>query len=328
MRGIFVLVALLSISQPALAEENEQAIRDGIEHRATALLAGRQFDTLNRLAEQYRISGERTPSGIWKLSLFYAGLRMPPSGGSATDAQWQGAFNNALDWVRKAPSPAASIALANLHIGYAWKIRGTGTRQTVPRGAWQPFFAQLRQADEILGASKTKASVDPQWYAEMIELAREEQWQKPAVKAIFLEGMKRGRYYNDVDNQIMQRLEPLWSGSAREMEGFANYAADQTRDRLGEEMYTWVYWHISNGCGCVVLGDTLADWGKMKAGFQDILKRYPSQWNVNGFAAFACRAGDRATLRSLMQRLTTPQLAQWRQNATYYNRCRAWAFRG
>ncbi len=126
----------------------------------------------------------------------------------------------------------------------------------------------------------------------------------------------------------MQRLEPLWYGSYREMEGFAKYAADQTRDRLGEEMYTRVYWYISNGCGCVVPGDTLADWAKMKAGFQDILKRYPSQWNVNGFAYFSCRAGDRATLRSLMQRLTTPQLALWVHSATYYDQCRAWAFRG
>jgi hypothetical protein len=43
---------------------------------------------------------------------------------------------------------------------------------------------------------------------------------------------------------------------------------------------------------------------RMKQDIEELLQRYPhSAWNMNGFAAFACRAGDGETFRNLRFRI-------------------------
>jgi hypothetical protein len=40
----------------------------------------------------------------------------------------------------------------------------------------------------------------------------------------------------------------------------------------------------------------------MKTGFEDVVARYPDQWNYQNYAHFACQAGDSKTLDQLLSR--------------------------
>ena len=57
-------------------------------------------------------------------------------------------------------------------------------------------------------------------------------------------------------------------------------------------------------------------WSSMKAGFEQLMKRYPkSTWNLNAFAAFACRANDGATYGALRARIGQNVIAfAWASN--------------
>ena len=52
----------------------ELANRDAIRNWVVTLLEHERFADLERLGAKYRTAKSRTSSGIWKLSLFYAGI--------------------------------------------------------------------------------------------------------------------------------------------------------------------------------------------------------------------------------------------------------------
>ena len=45
-------------------------------------------------------------------------------------------------------------------------------------------------------------------------------------------------------------------------------------------------------------------WSKMKAGFEDLIARYPTPWNINGYASLACQANDKGAFIKLLPKLT------------------------
>jgi hypothetical protein len=60
-------------------------------------------------------------------------------------------------------------------------------------------------------------------------------------------------------------------------------------------MYTRIYWDLSNyqNTEFDLFRDSRASWPAMKSGFESMVRQYPqSEWNLNAFASFACRAGD------------------------------------
>ena len=323
MRWAAFLVCMLAYTNSAFAGDPEQAARDSILRQTSQLLSSEQFDVLNKLSASYRESGEKTPSGIWKLSEFYLGLETPVPNGLATEDQWQAAFVHAKNWIAKAPSPAAYIALANLHIGYAWAVRGDGIAASVRQHAWPVFQSHLNMAKKILTENKSRAKADPAWYEKMERIAVEEQ-DMTAAFAFFQESVGQFKYYNDNYYAIMRGLEPMWRGSYVAMESFADRAASSTKDKLGDEMYTRLYWHIAR-CSCGFPQDPLVKWSRIKAGFDDIVKRYPTQWNLSAYANYACLAQDKVTTKSVIQRLTQPIMSQWEDDPDFYRRCRAWA---
>ena len=57
----------------------------------------------------------------------------------------------------------------------------------------------------------------------------------------------------------------------------------------------------------------------MKAGFEQLIAATPkSNWNLNNFATFACRAGDADTYRKLRKQIGEEQLYEdaWPSNLT------------
>ncbi|WP_204336481.1 hypothetical protein, partial [Proteus mirabilis] len=66
--------------------------------------------------------------------------------------------------------------------------------------------------------------------------------------------------------------------------------------------------------------ESKVNWPTMKRGFEDVLSRYPSPWNLQSFAYFACQANDPVKARELLAQIQEPIVGAWRDTANYF-RC-------
>ena len=91
-------------------------------------------------------------------------------------------------------------------------------------------------------------------------------------------------------------------------------------------MYARIYWSASQTqYGRDLFTDSDVIWEKMKKGIDDVLKRYPDQWNINNFALFACLANDKEKARELFNLIKQPIIWKvWKSEADY-QQYKAWA---
>ena len=324
--------APLVIPQVTYSQTDEINIRAGIKVRARILFEQGKFGELNALAKQF-YDGERTPAGIPKLQFFYEGLveyahyQTPSLAAVPNEKGWQRMFDRVQAWIAQSPSPAAYIALANFHHAFAWEWRGGGFARAVSHSAWTPYREQLKIERGVLEAHKSEAAVDPEWYFTMENLALEQNWPQSESQRLYAEALSKNRFYDRVYYAIATRLEPQWGGSWEAVEQMANASARSTRDKMGDIFYTRIYqWAID--CGCQMFRKSRVDWPRMKAGFQEMLRRFPDPWNANQFANFACEAEDRATAKALLANLPLVITPAWDGGENVYQACKAWAQAG
>jgi hypothetical protein len=74
-----------------------------------------------------------------------------------------------------------------------------------------------------------------------------------------------------------------------------------------------------------MLGDSAVQWQTLKGGFADLIARYPSQWNISGYAYFACMAADKPTTQALISRLHEFSANTWDNRIDFHDRCVKWA---
>lgn len=306
---------------------SELATRAEIASQASTLLINERFEELDALAEAYRSTQARTSSGLWKLGFFYSGLgqmfprhRQPPE-------IWALLGQSTRHWIERHPqSPTARLVYATLLINQAWGIRGTGYANTVEQQQWKPFFAKVEEARAYLESVKTIASVDPYWYTAMLEIATMQEWPDARYSAMLAEALNRHPLYYDTYFQAANRKLPKWGGSAEEVEAFAREAIRHTHATEGAGLYARIYWSAS---GSEFRDDLFklshVDWAEMKRGIDDVLAKYPDDWNLNHFAKFACLAGDYPMAAQLIDRIKGDPLPLVWGPFLYMERCRIWA---
>jgi hypothetical protein len=307
----------LSFSALALAAD-ELAERRAIREAAAKAFTDSDFAKLEKFAAEYRSSKARTPSGTWKLTRFYHGVE--DTIGSEFEAS-PGGFDKVkakIDaWAKKYPqSPAAHIAYSALLMKHAWSIRGIGLADTVPPEAWAPFARDMRLARQSLERFKAVASVDPHWYENMLLIATAESWDRQRFDALLNEALDREPYYYDTYFSALEYLLPQWHGDEQQIEDFAEDAAGRTAKVEGRGMYARIYWyasqrHFKSG----LFAYSRVDWPKMKAGFDDVIARYPDEWNLNNYAHFACLAQDQPKMEELFKRMGSQPIPEaWEDN--------------
>jgi hypothetical protein len=53
----------------------------------------------------------------------------------------------------------------------------------------------------------------------------------------------------------------------------------------------------------MVVGKNFSVWPKMKVGFEDLIARYPNDWNLNNFAIYSCMARDKPKIVELLKKI-------------------------
>jgi hypothetical protein len=322
-----LIMMLLAFAMPPPGAADELEDRRAIRERVSGLFMHEQFDELERMARQFRATQERTSSGLWKLTLFYSAINDTADGGDQKAQYRESIEAKALRWANAYPgSPTPHIAYAMILVGHAWMFRGSGWSDDVKQESWKPFQEYLARAAKYLWEHKDIADADPRWYETMLTIARAENWERQRFDKLVSEATERHPYFYQIYFAAIDYLTPKWHGSKEQIEAFANFATGKTAAREGVGMYARVYWYVAQvqyRSGLFV--ESAVVWDKMKQGMDDVLARYPDQWNINNFAHFACLAWDGRAARELIERMQGAPIPQAWDSAAQYEQCKTWA---
>lgn len=325
---ILVLIFFFVMAASNYVIPGELEERQAITKQTIALFYNENYKVLEQQAQEYRMKKSRTASGLWKLTLFYFGINDAANIDIKNEKFWSSLKSKTEKWVKEYPkSPTPYISHGIVMMRYAWKFRGRGWAHTVPMEAWQPFREHLNNARAFLEKHKEIASTDPHWYEVMTTITIGLDINRTEFEKIVDEGLRKEPLYYQLYFNAVDYFAPKWYGNEKDIEEFANSAVTRTKEQEGLGMYARIYWAASQTqYGERLFVDSNVVWEKMKRGIDDVLKRYPDQWNINNFALFACLAKDRQKARELFSLIKEPPILQVWESESNYLRYKSWAY--
>ncbi len=324
---------------PKVMVKTEVMERERVKNYVVVLLIQSDFKRLEELAEHYRTTKERTPSGLWYLTFFHAGVErylgtirsrpqtLPPGKrwvGSADEMhaeiinEWQAAFPD---------SPNPYLARVVMLRQQAWRIRGGSYADKVPEEAWRPFHEKLIAARDYLIKHREIAGQDPEWYRLRINTATELGEPTELVMDTLTQAIAAEPYHYQTYFAAARHFLPKWGGESEYITALANMAIESTAEKDGMSLYARIYWYVwgQSKDGPLIFHDPDVSWAKMTAGMDDILTNYPDNWNINNFLYFSCVAGDRKQAKKMLdQMVVEPIMSVWKETALL-NGCKDFA---
>jgi hypothetical protein len=266
----------------------------------------RSYAALDDLLDRWAKADERFDDGRAHVMAFDVGLDLI-SQRNKTTKDWEQSLGQIREWRQQNPaSTAVDIAEANLLKNWAWSARGSGYARSVTEEGWKLFRARLDRAEAVLLHSKDRSSGNPLWYTEYLEIAVANSWDSAEFRALYDAAITRFPDFLPLYNRMIRSLQPRWGGSFEQIDAYVAEVVKQTEARQGKVMYARLYWYLANAEGddFALFEDSAANWADMKTGFKQIIAATPkSNWNLNNFASFACRAGDADTYRKLRKQI-------------------------
>jgi len=330
MKIIATFVLAIGVLARLPAHATEMGDRAAIEAEVVAAFGGEDFARLDAMADELRRSKSRTSSGLWHLTLFYAGLDDAFHSYGASDESWTEVERSIERWARTNPnSPTAHVAYGMALMDHAWFFLGDRNADEVPPEAWAPLRQYTQRAHDYLLAHKAEASVDPRWYETMLIIARVQRWDEGPFRRLLDEALRKEPEFYQTYFVALDYLICKCHGDVTTVETFANEAVTMTRRTDGTAMYARIYWYaLQSQFGNDIFRESRADWPKMRVAFEDMLRQYPDAWNTNYYARFACLARDRDTAKQLFARIGASPVAEAWDPPELFTRCRAWAMKG
>ncbi|KQZ45117.1 DUF4034 domain-containing protein [Duganella sp. Root1480D1] len=263
----------------------------------------RDYRQLDRILLALCAEDTRLPDGQPELLVFPRTFRTL----IGTSKDWSGLGASLREWRAQSPdSPAQAMIETMYWQAYAWHGRGNGYASSVPPEAWDLFRERLAKASARLEEIKAVAGNCPWWHSMNIEILIDSSAPRSRLNAAYDEAVKAFPASQQIHVAMSRAKEPKWGGAPGEYERFARRAAGLSQRDEGSAMYARLFWVRDCSCEDAFTfgqpGDP--DWKLMKAGFEEMLQRYPDQvHNRNKFASYACRANDRATYSKLRREL-------------------------
>jgi hypothetical protein len=323
LRSVLSLVGicLAALCTHAGELEDRNAIRDefaeAFDRSDFALIESRYARAI--ATEQRLGSGQLVANQTVR---YMFGLRQ----GRGDDAYWSAVEEKTRAWGAQFPkSVLQALALSRAHEQHAWAHRGGGYASTVSEDRWKQFRLNMDLARQALLDRADVGTKDPNWWHQLLMLAWAQSWPEERYWEVANAAMNAFPQNPDIYSAISRRLLPQWGGSWAVIADFAGYVVKRTRAVQGQMLYARIYWHLQGYLEPGLLASEQVDWPKIRAGFEDLVARYPDNWNLNHFARFACDAGDKATAQRLLGRIEDSVIPSAWANKAMYNRCRNWA---
>jgi membrane associated rhomboid family serine protease len=269
------------------------AMRRELGCRAQRLFLTGDYRQLESLMNQYMVQLEDLPDGSSRYEAIVSGLtNLFRFGG--VDAL--SAFGRTSDWRRAVKgSVMADLTEAILICEWAYGARGMGFANSVSSQNMAIFSYRSEMAAAALAEMADRAADNPHWYALSLDVGLDQSKDKNELRKIFDQGFERSPNYRPLFGHMLRILMPRWSGSYGEVDEFINAIQEKTAASRGYERYAQLYsvYARAEGDELKLFADTPAFWSGMRSGYLGLIKRYPaSDFVLNSFANFACRAGD------------------------------------
>src|ERR1035437_727904 len=284
--------------QPTLVEPPETKEIYAIKRQADALIASKDFDKLDTVAEDFRTSQACYAHGVWKLSYFYEGLNFPAGG--STDSEWTNHFAILRNWVETKPdSITARVAFANGLIEYAWQARSHDFADKVTDEGWKLFFQRLNQAVTVLNGAKNLKEKCPYWWAAMLRAELGLQTERSKYNATFNTAIQTWPNYTPFYFLRSNFLLPRWYGSDGELQKDLEQSANKIGGEAGDMIYAQVIWNLNGMVSSKNLFEEYNfSWERANKGLEAIKKSYPNSLAVkNESAHLAAIANDLKTAK-------------------------------
>lgn len=260
-------------------------------------LLHRDFEFIDKAADQARTSKEKLSGGNWKLSHIYAGLNGPF--GASSDYEWNQHLELLKQWTREKPnSRTAKIALAYSYASFAWRARGHEYAHTVSDKNWKLFRERLANARDVL-TSAYGEQVCPKWYAVMLQVALGQAWDKETYEKLFTDAVHHEPTWFEYYTHKAIFLLPQWHGDEGALEAYMDGLASRP-DKTDSAM---VYFMVNEYVGANSLNQKFpvaTKYPLLKQGFIDLRKTYgATPRHMNWVAYKAILANDRSFAREI-----------------------------
>jgi hypothetical protein len=303
IRRLAMLSILLGLSSP-FVNADEVTVRADLKSESARLLEQRDMAAYDQRAAELRRTRERTPAGIWKLSLFYKGPDNWPAAQPEAPI-WTQIEAAAEAYLREHPdSPSAIVACARMLVSHAWTYRGSGWGRDLSDAQRNGFDTFLERAREILDQHRDVGSGDPEWYSLRIQVMNGQGVDKATILALAREALDREPTYQPTAYVAANALLPKWGGSAQQLQQFVALAIAKSSAAEGTQAYARIMFNIARADPepIAALAQVGVQWPVLKASLREIAVAYPDPWNLNAERAMACLVGTQTDYNAVLPR--------------------------
>jgi hypothetical protein len=274
---------------------------DRYEAAIRQMLDQRKFDQLDDLATSLRTHKTRFAGGVWKLYVFYRGLKQPSAGRQADDKQWEAHLMNLEEWTDRNPdSVTAWIALAEAFYEYSEKsvALARSSPETDTKEAEDARWAMVDDAVHaaklaLLRASKLRTKC-PEFYLVKQKIAG-----KPDDDLLREAQAFEPEYY------YYYRMHALFLQISHDVEpDAAEKFADAISVQIGGEQGAIVYYEVAaalnGGVASGLRPKANLAWDRVQRGYAILERQYgQSVFKANQMAFLAVQERDMAAAKPL-----------------------------
>jgi hypothetical protein len=260
------------------------------------------IEKLERMHEEFLRLEKAGRNGRWMLEAISRGLEI---GMPVALKDRQKLLALLARWKKERPQSALrTVTEANAWFASGWEHRGTGFANTVSPEAMRLFRQDVERAAAALREGGVEAATTPLYYRAAIAIAGSSGRGHEVMDAIYREGIAKFPIDYPIADARRNYLMPQWGGSHEALDRFIRDAVKRTQHTDGTAVYARLYMAVARNVDQRdFFGSTKADWRLMRHAFEDAIALENDSLTLNGYATFACMAGDRETLRRVLVRL-------------------------
>lgn len=205
----------------------------------------------------------------------------------------------------------ACTLLASALYNQAVKARGGGYSDSVTDEGWATMASKLGEADKVLGTCSNRIKETLFWNVVRLRVTFTHNELRRLRQSHFEAAIARWPDADEIYEPALIQALPVWGGSVEEIEEIIQAATERTKSRLKTVLYARLYQNLLAQQSQLELGDTKADWSKMKQSMADFrLLKQPDLDGYLRYIIFACSKEDFVEVRKLLdsaqQRYTQP----------------------
>ncbi len=323
--SLFLAMALIYPFIALAAQGEHPSSPDLTKKELIQWLRTKQFDELDRVAAQCTLRKPNLLTG-YALHKMIEDIHTPMSMETGVE-DWAEHIERIESWVKHSPKTVCPrIALGRAYVSWGWSARGTAFSDKVAKEGWGLLAQRLNKADAILKDAEKISAERPELYSVWLSAAYGLELPQKKIDEIFEKGRTAGRDFVNLYFVKSQFLLPRWYGNPGDWEKFAKQSADERGGSEGDLLYMLIARRQAWTEGDDLFKNTKISYARMKKGFEVKLDSAPDEIvELNSYCYFACIAGDKATARSLFQRIGPKwRQAQWK-NEGVFQKWKNWA---